>query len=774
MTTFDQGNRLMSPMGNGGVLPTLEPTVLPNTPGVEPSPLVESDTQKVLRNLLDSAGYAATIAVGFGNMTQEQIREAERLKAKQDAALEKQRNAIEQADRGLATRQTYADLADIEAKIADGSLAPNPGETTQEFTNRILQIDTADNQFSPEYVDQRLNIGTPAIARAVARRRGEVVQVARSQNHELIVASAQGASPDDIPGVVAALTENDPSISEPIAFKIAASKAITAAAATGDTARFESLKSSMADHLDPLTVQGAQNTLDQFNEAQRRKSEAEALNDLARLENSGLDNESLRSVVSKDPRLDEISRGRVLGMLEGRDKQQLADVQQQGSNNLIRDVRLGRWIDGTPQTTVNEITRRMDLPETDPNFIGATTGTELIRGVGKTLETDVRTSIVGQKLDQAAKGGRVDAPATPQDDQAIIRNLVQRGIVVGQPDGETTVVESVADPVAAAKAYSSLNRLPDPIAKIIAGGVSSQDPAQAQAGLSNYAALYVHNPLLAESIEMPKSAKVRARFVSTAIDSLDLKNASSEVINGVAAKLMPQAMTLNPAAEDIAARDIKAAVYSKDPDLKDFETQIRSDAAKSINDTLTSPVFQEKVGIKSGWWTWDTKGLNTIPQYVVDSYNDAIVDEFRIARSMNRDDEQAAKQAKDYAMRRALAKHVPAAWGNRLTFSLSGEPAFNADSMRSDAASVIGEAEAATLWEQYTPRYDETMGNQPGWMFYRSAYPTSVYRTEDGQPLKLTGSPTTVTTNLADMVTQARANREAFKKIPFIPRTPGT
>jgi hypothetical protein len=774
-----------------GAVPSIIQDENLQAPGLVSTPIVEP-RQSLADQLLLAVGLAGNAASAVANL---QFNRALR----EDSI----RKKIELADRGMGVRAAVENRAQIMQDIKDGKLIPPDGVDDETFFNDTVSGITSG--LRPDSFQAASDALAPEFYATLVEARKDRAEKARKEVGDAILDSAFGvADSARIRETAETLRKNDPNLSDRASVAMVAGRSLSGLAASSDGSE-ASLKAfdevaneGVKNGLDPMEVMRLRiGILNRRDEAVQKRERA-AADEFYQMLANGVDPDVVKELANKHPDLtgstrlsvqdkaksdknaaeaereraaidktadkensgaspDEVKQAGKDNGLTGttlrevndradyRKKQKLADVQAENANSLQRSVVLGELVpdqSGAPsiQATVDEITKRMNLPVDSPEFISASQGAPLINALQVTVTKKARSEKARSDFDKISRGER-PVPATPKDDGAIVEQLVQRGIVSGDPEAP----EAVVRPMVAASVMNQLGRVPSDIQSLIASGVSSTNPVTVTDYLVSYAALSLQDRSLAASIDMPVQARVRAQFIMSRLGRNPEKYAGNEkALRADISALTPEAMRMNPNAASIEQDTIFGLTYFQDgnkasSDPQTYKAGIQSGVKNDLVTFLKSDMAAGTFGVRTGLFTRDTRDIESPPEYVQSTYKRILEEEFRIQRSFIGDDAKAAKAAKDEALLRTMEIHKPMTWGNRITFGVEGEPAIHSDVLRQDAEQALGPEVTSTLWNRYSPVYRTDIGEKPGWLFYESSDPSSYYINPDGTPLILDG-----------------------------------
>lgn len=467
-----------------------------------------------------------------------------------------------------------------------------------------------------------------------------------------------------------------------------------------------------------------------------------------------------------DPKTQLALKTRVEAAIEDREQQVRLQKGQQRAlnvNNLRRDLLIGRVgsVDG-----IGRIVEGMDAPPDSANYITAEEGTVLLRLTEQRADSDAREALQARNFTNIVAGKYSDVvPATPQDDKAILKEMSKLGLIRGEPGAP----EGLRLPGLAAEAMNRLGRVPNEISNVIASGIQSDDVTVVGNSLAEYAVIADRAPPLAAGIDMPVLSRARASYVASRVKAAKASGQidTDEEIQSFVKSLAPDAMRINPQVAKVPQADIMGLLYfgdtnrSSDPEYaKVFGEEVRQKVKDDVVGFLRTSEAEQVFGITNTYLPFvrNTRGVDEPPSYVTDTYRNLVEEEYRIHKSFIPDDKKAIEAAKEQALYRTLERHKPIAWGGRIMFGSEGEPTINARTLRKQAEADLGDDVADKLWDRFTPVWSETIGTKPGWVFYETSDPTSIYRLDNGQPLVLQVGGSNM-----DIVTEIKNARERRK-----------
>jgi hypothetical protein len=766
------------------------------SPGLAVTPIVTK--QDVGEQLLIALGLASQVANAAGSLAENRRIRADRSAARQDQIAEKLRNA----DRGVGVKLAQSAAPSLLNQIRSGELAPPPGVDDQTFFNDVVAsvapetsgdtVEGASDALRSEFFR--------AIEDGRASRRELARKDAVSAFLDSAYTATDIQSVDSI---VSSITSTDPQITERAARQGVLLNSLKGLASRDDgtdkyLSTFDASASEAAKSgIDPTQIMLVRSRLIESRQERDRQAQSDAMEQAAKLVNIGLPPEAVVETVAADQRLTEVQRKNLTEQLsakidqEKRDREQqsvdafygmvrsgadpaklleyvrksdipnaeaarieqainsgsvarAAAVRDQNINNLRRDIRIGR----VPSSdAIDKIVAGMDADPNSPDFIPSDTGGELLNLTQKRATEDAREVLQQRNFENIRKGNAAEVvPATAQDDKAILKELSRSGLILG----EAGAPEGLSRPVAAADVLARLGRVPNEISGVIASGAESSDPAVVAKSLTDFAAISSQSKSLAGGMDMPVLARARASYVMSRIDAAQASGAiqSEADLAAFVKQITPDAMRINPQLAKINPSEVMGLLYFKDstrssnPEFsKGFGEDVRQKVQDDLVGFLRSPEIQDAFGIRNSWipFVRNTRGVENPPSYVLDTYRTALEEEYRIQKSFIRDDQKAVEAAKQQAMIRTFETHKPMAWGRNITFGNPGEPGINARVLLQDVKESAGGDIADTLWSRFTPVYRNDIGVRPGWVFYETSDPTSIYRLPDGNPLIVDG-----------------------------------
>lgn len=750
MTSFDRGQlerfrRTVTP----GVAPRIERDVTPNAPGlVTPPPVSGGITlAQQLTDLIAQTGQLGREA----QQTAAQSQYFDRLDA---AKIEDAQRKADQEYEAQARVDAAIDGPRIQAEIASGALRRSDPEQSDEDFARAIASGNVPAGMSDTYRREYETNVAVAASRAIQARNEKAREIAlRERTTTLINGAVNVHDADTLQASATALTEANPDIGPEAARQMIGKRALEWAATAGDRAALDAARAflgagygpELADAESGIALAEARVA---SKETQRvAEAEDQAVNELAQMEVNGAPTAWLRTFVKNDKRFQSVTRREQLARFDRMDSGNISEAQSINANTLARRVGLGDWIGGTPEATVQEITRRSGLEPTDPQFLPWSSAGQMLDGIDRALRVAADDQIAGAMFAEIDTTGRARTAATDAMDDGILRQLSARGAVTGiDSDGKFTLA-GVSNPSMLAEYARATNHVPSQVRDQIIAGAGSQDADQVADALTAWAALDLRDQELAARVNLHGDGAVRARYISARLrqELPRSKWGDDAAVRDAIRREAPNLLRLDPRFNEISKEQVKSTVWFDGGkiDFAELDTMARKEITKVVRSDYT--------GIR--------RGKPDIPADMIQRYTDLVAEEFRFHRSFAPTDDLAAQEAKRFAAFRLFSEYPATDWGGTPRFMGLNQVAPDAVALRRDAAASLGEDAAEALWNNSFP---EWAGN--GWLFRSLDPPFAPALDDNGLPIVLNpGSEWVREETRAGMklATEARAARAA-------------
>lgn len=282
-------------------LPGTDPRqILPDVAGLAVTPVVQ-DGPTMAVQLMQALGVGGDIVQGLAADRERAVARAEREAAKTQAEQDRQRRVLEGLGQDTFAR-VFPEVAD---QIGQGTEVLD-NDQIQARASEIIQSRLSG--LDPEAIKGAEQQFGPQIVRAMVARRDEIRTASNTRLNDLELTRASFASADDIRSIGASLAQRDPlTYGDGRGVRVAAARALQAAAAVGDEARVKEL-TPLAEN--PVAVAEARNTLHRIkNEREAADNDAFAARTatLRDLERQGLITpQDIENIMRSDPNATDI------------------------------------------------------------------------------------------------------------------------------------------------------------------------------------------------------------------------------------------------------------------------------------------------------------------------------------------------------------------------------------------------------------------------------------------------------------------------------------
>ena len=692
-----------------------------NAPGLDVTPpdMSGANSFSALERMIH-AGIAGVSTAAQIGLEQRAINDRA---ARERLALDAQAKKI---DEGLGAQHAQQILPDILGKIDRGEIALAPGETPADRANAILA-----DQMQGQNEAFKAGLQNHASPRILTALESQLTQRQARDQQDLMGTLASRAANGDLAGSLAEAAKLLPNTSETQRLDAIALPALKTAAANGDTATFDKFVQQIGPNKLVPEIAHAKATLAAKTADLEQQQQQQALQEVAALDLAGASEDTIKAYADSSklsPSATLAVRNRYTEIAQRREAEtqaMIGQAQAANLNDLRRRVDFGHYA-GTPQDLFSELDTRTALPPDNPNFISADHARSILSSLGTAADRNVRLETVTKSLDSVVRTGKPGAQLTGADGPDMLRVLGQQSAIVsGTSDPKTGafILRSIDRPTDFAKVVRGSNVLPEAAAQLIASGISSPNPDERIAGLTNYAALSLADPGQAASITMQPEDKMRARFVQSRVEDAIAQNPGmlldDSSLRQIVASVDPAAMRIDPTWAKLPKKDLQAYALGK-PDIVtssgiNQEQAIKKAATAVFKDNLRSDRFLES-GVARVGISRSTAALKDVPGNVLDVFAENLATEYAAQRSFTPDDTKAAEAAQKTAFAMTVAKFPPQSWGGEMRFMSQGSAAADPEILRADVAKIVGKDVASDLWANYVPEF-VTIGNQVGWQF---------------------------------------------------------
>lgn len=498
LPTSRLSNRML-PIPRQGVVESL------NAPGITPLPPV-SKGAIMANQFLAGMQAVGNVAGNIGGIFQQQAQERK----------QEQRD-IDQEYRGGAELAARTRIAEMQQEVADGKydmlIPPTKDGKVEDLVTAYL--DGATKGTPDAYRNQYIQSVQPWLTAAVSQRRQGIVETAKRD--QLMYGAediASASTAEQVDAKFSELRAKFPDMNENEFISATLLPALTAAAKSGDTDKFDAVRAVLGDRF-PAQQADAEAIIKSRHDREDLQIEQSFVQTTTASRMNGTPTEVLKPKIA-----DAMSKGLIrpttaaglLDDIEHQEQSKTTAIQNQNIENLRTEVLLGTR---TPEQMHEHIIERVQLPPDNPFHIPATTARELINQVDtKTKADDSMTRVVDRE-----RGG--PAILTSSDDRAIMARMAQPLYAdpAGKPQPLIDATGNVTNPELAATYIGRLDHIPGPIMDRINAAASSDNAAD----IANAAQLYhslerIAPGALAKATGLNDTAKMRLSAISAGLD----------------------------------------------------------------------------------------------------------------------------------------------------------------------------------------------------------------------------------------------------------------
>lgn len=634
--------------------------------------------------------------------------------ATEQARVEAERNRI--AAEGMGAREAALVAPGIASKIANSTAVLTPEQQRQVYEQELrtglaglpeASIQAGINKELPGLLDQ----SGRRVDALRSKARGEVVA-------NLLETAATTKDPDTLAQHV---HDTDPNISLEAAQQVVTSKRLEYAAANGDAEAFKAILSDSKVEMDQNYVQRLRTQLEASNRSTEARVDADARETYAALAGV-LGYDQVTQIMRHDKRVQPSTIARFEAAAQQAAAVDLRQTQEDSYNTTASDVFWGNYED--PAAVAADIRDRGRLPSDHPNYLTSSQQQAIYHDLTAQFKMNQEQGFADSMVDAAMNGHYVGVVAQDHD-ASVTKALASKGVVVGTTQGDTFRVAAVADPATMASIVSKFNRVPAPIAENIQTGMTSDDAKQFATAATSYAAIYRNSPELAESLDLTKDAKVRARFVTSRLDNDPASYRTNESLAAAITGLSPTAVKYQTSYDSVDPKSIVSVMTG----VPTTEQQFDASATKKLTTTLTDTIrSMPEMGVKFGMRTGDSL---SIPLNVSAKMREYAIEEYKLWKSTSPQmtDQQAIEAANESASRRVLNEFQPTSWGHVVRFGTGGTPGVNGMVLRDEMLkSGVPQSRVDDAWDNYVPEYVNVNG-KAAWQFRQAGETGGLYLT---------------------------------------------
>lgn len=740
-----------------GVIPTSPGRqVSPNAPGLAPLPVVQSEGEVLARQLQQALYGVGDVAAGIGataNRMTNDIEEQIRQRAYDAAAAERARKAADIAEAGLGQQIGQESAPQILSDLEAGKLAPAPGETQDQFYQRVTSnlgegLGPSGLTGLDEYLRPRFN-------QAMVTAANRAAELSKTTTRNLTIARSENVT-DPAAAAELAQTLIDTGMDPEAATASVISGAIRGAGIRGDEATLNSLKSSADTTLFKTDIAVAEAAIAQKKAAELDTKAAGDLKHAEDLVALGVPEQTVRKFVDSSNWLSPTQKSEFYDRIAKADAGRRKQAQSFFANQLQVDILNSR----RPLDQIEaDVRARVALSPDDPRFLDADAANTMVNAIQAKQKFDAEDAISGAWL-KGIREGKTGTVLPPGMDNSLLANMADEGTVSGVRDGTSFKYVGLNNVTASMRTFAVAGQVPKQVTEGIQSKLASPNPAEQADGWNQYAAIYAASPVLTQNLPIGDDQKYRARFIESRIDILGLadKMIDDASLAREMAPVLSQAALLRPS--DIGKMNEAEklyAIYGEDYGKKTPKDKL--DRGTGDIKSIYEDNFEGDIGVS----------LDSVPDYIASDYMRAVPQEFEYSSAFIKDKEAAIKQAKANAFKRVVAHNPMVTWGGNVKFLPPDSKQYDSEAVKAQLTNDVGDDYAETLWEKYTPEMIVHNG-QPAFIFHDNLdYQNLAPAPDADHPLVLTfDAPAKVE---FDLMASARKPRRRPEDVLFRPYT---